>query len=175
MFSSDMLRELYRHMEWADAQVWAAALRTERAASDTTLRDTLLHLHGVQRAFLSMWNGQTPQMPGADQFPDLVALRQWARPCYGEASAFLEAASTSALAEPVLIPGTKQVEERLGRPLVGRPTLAETAFQVTSHSTHHRGQVNTRLRELGGEPPPVDYIVWVWAGRPTAEWTEEAL
>jgi len=39
------------------------------------------------------------------------------------------------------------------------------------HSTHHRGQVNARLRELGGEPPLADFIVWLWWGRPAASWT----
>ena len=28
-------------------------------------------------------------------------------------------------------------------------TLGETLLQLPSHSTYHRGQVNTRLRELG--------------------------
>jgi uncharacterized damage-inducible protein DinB len=47
-------------------------------------------------------------------------------------------------------------------------------FQVTSHSTHHRGQVNARLRALGGEPPLVDYIAWVWFGKPAADWAVAA-
>ena len=29
----------------------------------------------------------------------------------------------------------------------------------------------TRLRELGGEPPPIDLIVWYWKGRPAPAWT----
>ena len=42
------------------------------------------------------------------------------------------------------------------------PTSAETAPHVAMHTTHHRGQVNARLRELGAEPPLVDYIAWLW-------------
>jgi uncharacterized damage-inducible protein DinB len=38
------------------------------------------------------------------------------------------------------------------------------------HSHYHRGQNATRLRELGGEPPPTDLIVWYWKGRPAPEW-----
>jgi len=65
----------------------------------------------------------------------------------------------------------KQIERSLG---AGRicPSVGDSAMQVTSHSTHHRGQLNTRLRELGEEPPQFDYIAWVWFGRPTAEWNE---
>jgi uncharacterized damage-inducible protein DinB len=47
-------------------------------------------------------------------------------------------------------------------------TLDETMLQVASHSTYHRGQINTRFRELGGEPAMVDFIAWVWLGKPPA-------
>ena len=40
------------------------------------------------------------------------------------------------------------------------------------HSTYHRGQVNVRLRELGGEPQLVDFIAWVWEGKPRAVWDD---
>jgi uncharacterized damage-inducible protein DinB len=66
------------------------------------------------------------------------------------------------------MPWIAEFEQRSGRRF-DKPTLAETIFQVTSHSTYHRGQVNARLRELGGEPPLVDFIAWVWFGKPTAE------
>jgi len=48
-------------------------------------------------------------------------------------------------------------------------SLAETLFQVPAHSTYHRGQVNALIRNAGGEPPLVDFIVWVWLGKPTNE------
>ena len=43
-------------------------------------------------------------------------------------------------------------------------------MQVFSYTTYHRGQVATRERELGGEPPLVDFSDWVWAGKPVPEW-----
>ena len=67
------------------------------------------------------------------------------------------------------MPFVAEYERQMGRSF-GVPTLAETMFQVTSHSTYHRGQVNARLREVGGQPPLVDYIAWIWFGRPDAEW-----
>jgi uncharacterized damage-inducible protein DinB len=51
-------------------------------------------------------------------------------------------------------------------------TLEETMLQVASHSTYHRGQINTRFRELGGEPAMVDFITWVWLGKPKSQWGE---
>ena len=63
----------------------------------------------------------------------------------------------------------RSTEQRLGRKPSGT-TVGETGLQVALHSTYHRGQVTARLREVGGEPPLVDYIAWVWLGRPAAEW-----
>ena len=81
----------------------------------------------------------------------------------------LEAVSDESLGRPLTLPWATQISEALGR--VPQPsTLGETCFQVTSHSTYHRGQLNTRLRDLGTEPPLVDYIAWVWFGKPRAEW-----
>lgn len=52
------LRDLYRHMEWADASVWQAVLKSEAALTDQKLRDYFYHLHLVQRAFLKAWRGE---------------------------------------------------------------------------------------------------------------------
>src|SRR5688572_25415006 len=54
----DLLRQLIRHMEWADAQVWRAVIAHEPAGHDRRLRDLLTHLHLVQRLFLVVWQKQ---------------------------------------------------------------------------------------------------------------------
>jgi len=169
----DVLRDLYRHMEWADSTVWRAALAHPPASRDTRLRDLLLHLHNVQRAFLYVWTRQELQWPKPDDFPDIATVERWSRPVYAAARDFFATVDPAALARPVVMPWASQLATRLGRE-PHHPTLAETIFQVTSHSTYHRGQVNARLRELGGEPPLVDFIAWVWFGRPDAEPQEAA-
>jgi hypothetical protein len=30
---------------------------------------------------------------------------------------------------------------------------------------------STRLREVGGTPPTIDFVLWIWKGRPKAEWS----
>jgi uncharacterized damage-inducible protein DinB len=67
------------------------------------------------------------------------------------------------------MPWASHVEKRIGRP-PGLTTIVDTALQVVMHTTYHRGQVNARLRAIGGEPPLVDYIAWIWVGRPAPEW-----
>jgi uncharacterized damage-inducible protein DinB len=39
------------------------------------------------------------------------------------------------------------------------------------HTQHHRGQLMTRLKDFGGDPKNVDWIIWLWKGRPEARWS----
>jgi uncharacterized damage-inducible protein DinB len=170
----DLLRQLIRHMEWADAEVWRAVLAHEPAGHDKRLRDLLTHLHLVQRLFLMVWQ-KLPLDPsrGRPEFATAADMRAWAQTYYPDANRFLDAVDEAALTSEVAMPWVKSFEAQLGRTFA-TPTLAETIFQVTSHSTYHRGQVNARLREVGGTPPLVDYIAWIWFGRPAPNWTPVA-
>ena len=56
--STDLILDLFDHMEWADALMWDAALKSDVARGDDRLRWLMLHLHGVQRAFLDAWTKQ---------------------------------------------------------------------------------------------------------------------
>jgi uncharacterized damage-inducible protein DinB len=98
-----------------------------------------------------------------------LALGAWARSYYGEVFAHLGSLNDDQGARPMPLPWADHVGKRLGRP-PALTSVADTMLQVLFHSTYHRGQVNVRLREVGGEPPPVDYIAWIWFGRPEAAW-----
>ena len=167
MYSPELLRQLYAHMEWADAKVWSEVLRTADARDDPWLRDKLFHLHDTQQAFLSLWTGRPRQTPG--DLGSLAAVHEWARPYYATARGFLEASDALALAGPVSDAFGDRMRQHFGDAR-GSVTLGVTALHVAAHTTHHRGQVMTRLRELGGAPPLVDYVIWVWWGSPAAAW-----
>jgi len=70
--------------------------------------------------------------------------------------------------EPFSIARSSYPVRRLGRGAMA-PTIGDTVVQVVTHSVNHRRRVNTRLRELGCEPPLTEYTVWVWRGKPTAD------
>jgi uncharacterized damage-inducible protein DinB len=168
VISLQLLLDLYRHMEWADASVWNSVLASSAGPTDTRLRDLLYHLHMVQRAFLRMWHGEPRENP-YPTFEQAKGLMAWGRSYYDEAYAYLGRLDEAGVAAELAVPWAAMVEQRLGRTPSGT-TVGETGLQVALHSTYHRGQVTARLREVGGEPPLVDYIAWVWLGRPAAEW-----
>ena len=164
------LKELLQHMEWADSAIWVAVLANPQAANDAVLRDRLHHIHLVQRAFLQVWRGDYSG-PEISSFGDHGSLLDWARQYYAEVTRYLSETSGQNLDRPLVVPWTQMFESRLGRKAAA-PSLGETLLQVAMHSTYHRGQVSTRLRELGGEPPLTDFIVWVWLGKPQPEWPD---
>lgn len=45
-----------------------------------------------------------------------------------------------------------------GEPFTSK--LEDILTHVVNHSTYHRGQVAARVKELGGQPLPTDYIVY---------------
>lgn len=167
MRCGELLGEVVGHMEWADAAVWRSVLTSEVARGDAALIGRLRHLHGVQAAFLGMWRGEPTG--GAADGMNAAELAAWSRLYYPAASAHLAARSEEDFDAPVNVPWTRQVAEQLGFEPAAT-SLAQTVLQVWSHTAHHRGQVTMRLRELGITPPLVDYIAWVWQGRPAAAW-----
>ena len=173
MTALGMLDDLVQHMGWADARVWSCVLDVPELASDRTIHERMYHLHLVQRGFLLLWLQPTTSLPEPPQFSDAVALASWGHEYHRELAEYLTSSARSAPDSPVNVPWATHVTEQFGRS-AEPTTFGETMLQVMSHSTHHRGQVNTRIRELGAEPPLIDFIVWLWLGRPGAEWPAAA-
>ena len=55
MTAVEQVRDLYRHMEWADAEMWRAVLVCPAACADAAMLERLHHIHLVQHAFLFVW------------------------------------------------------------------------------------------------------------------------
>ena len=160
-----LLHDLYRHMEWADAEAWRAVLATPAAETDAALREKLLHIHSVQRGFLTVWSGNKPKWRELDSFADNRELMEWGRAYYSELYPFLEQLDESRLDGAMIMPWVRHF-----MPDAAPTSFRDTLLQAAMHSAYHRGQVNMRLRELGGEPTNVDYIMWGWKGKPQPQW-----
>lgn len=175
------LQDQFRHMEWADAMVWQAALSVDATLADETLRTRLHHIHLVQRVFLAVWQGEFTNYQDSNERQQAVMawvnkggdlrgadLLAWGQAYHRDVQSYLGSLSEEVLAQTVALPWAEMVAARIGQ-TPASSTLAETLQQVTMHSAYHRGQVNTRLREVGAEPPLVDFIAWVWLGKPAAQ------
>jgi uncharacterized damage-inducible protein DinB len=159
-----MLRDLYGHQVWADAEHFLAIGAHPAARNDKAIRVRLHHVAIVQRAFLwAVGDRQDAfEFTKPEDFASLEALTRYAREHHDRLAPFIATVSDARLAESIAIPWFKDPPLSL--------TVAEALTQGAMHSHYHRGQNASRLWEVGGEPPMTDYIVWLWKGRPEAGW-----
>ena len=147
-----LIRDLVQHQAWADASLLQSIHAHRVARHDAILLDNLRHIVGVHRYFLSLFhhapfNQQEAFAPGAT----IDELEEHFRHAHREQLEFVTGLTESALPRPMPMPSIEGQD----------PTLAQALLQVVMHSQNHRGQCLTRLRELGGTPPTLDFVVWV--------------
>jgi len=163
------IEELFLHMKWADAAVWQSVLDFSKKNEDRRLHDLLHHIHLTQHAFGTLWRGEKLGFQSADDFENLAAVSKWGKEGHERLAEYLNSESNLDLAQDMAVPWAKLFERQIGKK-PALTNLGETMLQLTHHSSYHRGQVNARLRELGAEPPMVDYIAWLWLGKPNIDW-----
>ena len=157
----DFIRDLLKHCEWANA-IFFHAWGKSTARDNEEVRRRVEHIIGVQQGFLSVLCGQPPEGPSEGPPAPFDVLKTRAEACHQGLGKF---AST-------LDPGTLKRTVRI--PWFPDPacviSVAEALVQVAMHSQHHRGQCMTRLKDFGGEPKNVDWIIWLWKQKPPARW-----
>ena len=154
------IQELYRYTQWANDRAFEAAsgLTLEEFTRDLgnsypSVRDTLTHVVWAEWIWLQRWKGIAPQnrFDGAE-FPDVNALNtRWVE-LKTEQRTFVESVTAErlgAVVEYVNLQGQ-----------TWRYRLWRQMYHVVNHSTYHRGQLTTMLRQLGTVPVPTDFLVF---------------
>jgi len=131
---------------------------------DQAIHDRLHHIHQVQRLFIWAVGERKTEFAFSkpEDFKTFDDLNRYARGSHSEIDRFVSYVTDARLSDNVTFSWFKDP------PLV--ISVSEALTQCAMHSQWHRGQNATRLRDLGGEPPPVDLIVWFWKGRPAPQW-----
>lgn len=151
-------RMLHAFNSWATNRIFEAVAQLpeedyvrDMKSSHGSIHATLLHLVGAEKIWLSRWMG-TPEasLHAGVQAETLESLRTaWEKVGY-ETARFLGTMTDTKLQ------GTFTMTTSRG------DTFSHTywqAFQhVVDHSTYHRGQVVTMLRQLGRVPPATGLI-----------------
>jgi uncharacterized damage-inducible protein DinB len=156
-----LLQELFQHQAYADASMLTAIRRHEIAAHDPELRTLVHHMLVAHRFWIHLSQGLHFPVEDEARVPDsldLIATRY--RETQAQEQAWLATLQESDLVRTMASPFLP------GR----RIAVREALVQVCMHSQGHRSQCATRLRLLGGEPPPLDFILWL-KDRPAPVWT----
>jgi uncharacterized damage-inducible protein DinB len=151
------------HAEWANA-VFFHAWAKSPAREHEEMRRRVGHVVVVQEGFLRILKGENLGDPPSGPPPSFEELETWAESCHGKLRAYAESLDEPALARTMRFPWFPDPPCII--------TVAEALVQVAMHTQHHRGQLMTRLKDFGGEPKNVDFIIWLWKGRPQARWDE---
>jgi uncharacterized damage-inducible protein DinB len=156
----DDLRSLYTYNAWANARFFEAVAGLDpgrRAApvvsSFPSVLATLGHIVGAEWIWLSRWQGTSPAAsPDWLESPTLEALRARLSRVESERAGFLSGLAEADLQRPVAyrtLDGTAHSTR-----------LLDLLLHLVNHSTYHRGQLTTLLRQAGGAPPATDYVVY---------------
>ena len=115
------------------------------------IHGTLVHIFGAQRVWLTRWKGEVPTaLPGADELPTLVKLTERWNALRDEMGTFLQNLSDEKLAQRLAYKDLKG--NSYSQPLVHQMQ------HLINHSTYHRGQITTMLRQVGATPVGTDLI-----------------
>ena len=156
-----LIRDLLAHEEWANAvffHVWARS----PVRDHDELRERMWHVLFVQDAFLDVFDGRAFEAPPPGPPPTFEELRARAEASHGRLRDLVSGMDTAALSRTVHVPWFPD-------PPCVIP-VGDALVQVVMHAQHHRGQLMTRLRDFGGEPKNVDWIIWLWKQKPAARW-----
>jgi uncharacterized damage-inducible protein DinB len=158
----ELLNSLMRHKEWADATLLGAIRGHGAAAKDAELHRLLHHTILANRFWLALISARPFALEEESRIPEsLDGIVARYRDTYVQEiqwSDQLDEAQLGRKLESAFIPGG------------GGCSVAEGVMQVCMHSQGHRSQCASRLRMLGGEPPVLDFILWLQE-RPRAEWS----
>ena len=151
---------IYRYNSWANEEMLTAASRVSPAdftrdvkSSYGSIRDTLTHIVWAEWIWLERWKGASPAVVFAPaDFPTIERLGERFRAVAAERSVFLGSLTAEAL--------DQVVEYRNMKGETWRYPLWQQLCHVVNHSTYHRGQVGTMLRQIGAVPPTTDFLVY---------------
>ncbi|HWQ03207.1 MAG TPA: DinB family protein [Candidatus Nitrosotenuis sp.] len=157
----ERIRELYDFNAWANRRVLDSCtlLSAEQftrplGSSFSSVRDTLAHILGAEWIWLERWQGRSPKaLPSAAEFFDLSTVRARWLEVEQKQLAFVRALGVSDLERECAYINLQ------GQPFAY--PMRSCLQHVVNHGSYHRGQAATLLRQLGANPRPTDFLLYL--------------
>ena len=150
---------LYQYNRWANGRMLdavsgltAEGFTRSLSSSYPSVRDTLVHILWAEWIWLMRWQRTSPKaIFNPADFPSLSLLQaRWAE-VERDQTDFTHSVSDESLQTVIAYINTNGEEWKY--------PLGQMMQHVVNHSTYHRGQVTTMLRQLGVEPTQTDFLV----------------
>jgi uncharacterized damage-inducible protein DinB len=152
---------LNEYNQWANARTLdvASKLSAEQFTADLksshrSVRDTLAHTLAAEWIWLERWKGTSPTaLLKAEDFPTPDSLRARWTQVESDYTGFFGELTDDSLGKVIAYTNTKGEQWQY--------PLGSMIQHLLNHSTYHRGQVITMLRQLGAEVTPLDLLVFM--------------
>lgn len=155
------ISKLFAYNRWANARtlepvskLTAEELSRTLGGSFPSVRETLAHIYAAEWIWLERWMGRSPRgLPTGQEVPTLEILKEKWSAVEAACREFVEGLAPARLEEVIRYVNVKG--ETWEYP------LSEMFVHVVNHSSYHRGQAATMLRQLGKAPLSTDYLVFL--------------
>lgn len=149
---------LIKYHNWANRQLLDAVLplsneewTRDLGSSFPSVQATAAHLIGVEWIWLERWKGKNPVAPPKwMDNPSATQLGSVFANIEKERTGFLHTADFKRIVTYRLFNGSE-----------GSDRLGALVYHVVNHSSYHRGQLVTLLRQLGKQPPSTDFLIYM--------------
>jgi uncharacterized damage-inducible protein DinB len=154
------IQTLFEFNYWAKARLMSVVellseeqFTKDLGSSHRSIHRTLVHIVGVEHIWFSRWTGQTvSKLVDPMDYPTFPAIQQEWDEVERGISGFVSALMDQKLSAVLTYKTTE------GRQFSS--VLWQTMLRVVNHSTYHRGQIVTMLRQLGIKPIGTDLIMF---------------
>jgi uncharacterized damage-inducible protein DinB len=154
------IRTLFAFDQWATERILdiVATVPEDQYARNMNsshggLRGTLVHSYGAEWIWLQRWKGTNPTALFSEQeIPTFAQLRERWTALRQDLNRFLDTLTDEQLQSPFTYADLKG--NQYTQP------LWQQMQHLINHSTYHRGQVVTLLRQLGVKPVSTDFIAY---------------
>lgn len=156
----DHIETLYAYDRWANARMLEVMrelppdqLTRPLVSSFPSILATFGHLVGAEWVWLQRWRGISPsnfpEWVTSPQLEDLAVTLAQVEAGREQFLADLAEGDLDATLDYHLLSGKAQSNR-----------LVDLLLHVVNHSTYHRGQLTTLLRQVGATPPATDYVMY---------------
>jgi len=155
------IQRLYDYNSWANERVLESlrpigqeVFTSNKQASHGSIRGIIAHIAGAEWIWLQRWKGTSPsKLPSESEFETLDIATQRLRKIDHDLQEF-----TSQLTQ-ANIDVSRRYTTMEGKAYSN--VLSDMLVHVANHSSYHRGQIATLLRQVGAVPQSTDFILFL--------------
>jgi uncharacterized damage-inducible protein DinB len=154
----DEIKTLYQYNRWANHRITAAcrpldpdAFTRNLGNSFSSVRDTLVHTLWAEWIWLERWQGHSPKQAAVfSDYVDVAAIEKRRDEIESGQESFIAGISDASLTRRIAYDNLSNQRWEY--------SLGHMMQHVANHSTYHRGQVITMLRQLGAKAVNTDFL-----------------